>query len=310
MLVMVPLPEESIDQIRRIAPNITIHRLRREVPTYADVLPRADIIVGWPAVEDLPRALRLRWLQLAGAGANRYVDAVPPEVILTNASGVFGIPIAEHVLAMMLALTRAIPDAVRDACQARWSQQAERAEIFGATCGILGLGDIGLEVARRAKAFGMRVLAIKRQLAAKPDFIDELWDLSALDRVLGESDHLVNTLPGTPHTLRLLDADRISRMKRGACLYNVGRGSTLDEAALIAALHSGRLAGAGLDVFEHEPLPATNPLWRMRNVIITPHRAGQSPRQAERFGPIVVRNTDHFIHAEPLDNVVDRQWGY
>ncbi len=99
-------------------------------------------------------------------------------------------------------------------------------------------------------------------------------------------------------------------MKRGACLYNVGRGSTIDEAALIAALHTRHLAGAGLDVFEHEPLPATNPLWRMPNVIVTPHRSGQSPRHAERFGPILVRNVQHFVQGEPLENVADRHWGY
>ncbi len=143
--------------------------------------------------------------RLPGVGVNRYIDALPPHVTLTNASGVFGVPIAEHVMGMMLSLVRAIPESVLSAREARWSQNAQRVELFGQTCGLLGLGDIGTEVARRAKAFGMRVLAVKRQLTPKPDFVDELWDLSCLDRLLGESDHLVNTLPGTPHTRHLLN---------------------------------------------------------------------------------------------------------
>ncbi len=167
------------------------------------------------------------------AGDNRVVDLLPPEVMLTNASGVFGVPISEHVLALMLALTRQIPESVRAASGAHWSQTTGRIELFEATCGVIGLGDIGTEVARRAKAFGMRVLAMKRQIGQKPSFVDEIWDVSGLDRLLAESDHIVNCLPGTSHTHHLLDSRRIGLMKQGASFYNIGRGSTVDEAGLI-----------------------------------------------------------------------------
>ena len=287
MLILADLPGDAIERIRAAAAPLCVERVRRGEPSFAEFLPRAEVIVGgiWP--DDVERAQGLRWLQLGSAGANRIVDMLPGHVILTNASGVFGVPIAEHVLAMMLALTRQIPESVRAAGEARWSQPGGRVELYGATCGIIGLGDIGTEVARRAKAFGMRVLAIKRQPSDKPAFVDELWDVSGLDRLLGESDHIANCLPGTDHTGHLLDGRRIGLMKPGAYFYNIGRGSTVDEAALIAALQSGQLAGAGLDVFEQEPLPPASPLWRMENVLITPHRSGQSPRNSERLATIV-----------------------
>jgi phosphoglycerate dehydrogenase-like enzyme len=310
MLILSDLPGEAIERIGEVAAPLRVQRVRRDEPAYVELLPRAEVIVGglWP--EDVGGATSLRWLQIGSAGANRILDLLPAHVILTNASGVFGIPIAEHVLAMMLALVRQIPQSVLAANQARWSQQVGRVELYGTTCGIIGLGDIGTEVARRAKAFGMRVLAVKRQASVRPDFVDELRDITGLDRLLAESDHIVNCLPGTAHTFHLLDAGRIGLMKRGARLYNIGRGNTLDEAALVAALESGRLAGAGLDVFEQEPLPADSPLWRMANVIVTPHRSGQSPCNGQRLAEIVLRNAGHYARGEPLENVVDRHWGY
>jgi phosphoglycerate dehydrogenase-like enzyme len=310
MLILSDLPGEAIERIGEVAAPLRVQRVRRDEPAYVELLPRAEVIVGglWP--EDVGRATDLRWLQISSAGANRILDLLPAHVILTNASGVFGVPIAEHVLAMMLALVRQIPQSVLAASQARWSQQAGRVELHGATCGIIGLGDIGTEVARRAKAFGMRVLAVKRQVSVRPDFVDELTDVTGLDGLLAESDHVVNCLPGTSHTHHVLDARRIGLMKRGSRFYNIGRGNTLDEAALIAALKSGHLAGAGLDVFEQEPLPADSPLWRMANVIVTPHRSGQSPCNSQRLAEIVLRNAGHYARGEPLENVVDRHWGY
>lgn len=310
MLILADLPGEAIERIRAAAAPLSVQRVRREDPSFAQLLPRAEVIVGgiWP--EDVARAASLRWLQLGSAGANRIVDLLPSHVTLTNASGVFGVPIAEHVMAMMLALARQIPESVRAAGEARWSQPGGRVELYGATCGILGLGDIGTEVARRAKAFGMRVLAIRRQALDRPAFVDALWDVSGLDRLLGESDHVVNCLPGTPHTRHLLDSRRIGLMRRGAYFYNIGRGSTVDEAALVAALQAGQLAGAGLDVFEQEPLPAVSPLWAMPNVLVTPHRSGQSPRNSQRLAEIVLRNVSRYVRREPLENLVDRHWGY
>lgn len=313
MLVLFPLPTEAIRRMQELAPDMRIDQLQRADPGYDDALAQAHIIVGWPPIKDLGKAVSLRWLQIASAGANRYVEAVPPQVTLTNASGVFGIPIAEHVFAMMLCLTRGIPTALRAAGDHVWEPEATRKtldELHGSICGVVGLGDIGTEVAKRAHAFGMRVMAVKRSVGGKPPFVDELADIGGLDRLLGVADHVVITLPGTPHTRHLIDARRLSLMKPGAYIYNVGRGSVIDEDALIKHLRDGRIAGAGLDVFEREPLPADSPLWDMPNVIVTAHRAGSTPRHGERLAEIVLRNLAHYLAEEPLQNVVDRELGY
>ncbi len=310
VLVLTGLSEEVIQRMHQVAEGFCVLRTGRQEAAYEQLLPKAEAVIGGLPVDDIPRARSLRWLQIGSAGANRHVDALPPHVKLTNASGVFGVPMAEHVLAMMLALTRQIPEAVRAAGEARWRQEVERMELFGATCGIVGLGDVGTEVARRAKALGMRVLAVRRRATEKPPFVDELYDVSGLDGLLAASDHVVDTLPGTVHTRHLIDARRVGLIKRGAYFYNVGRGSTVDEAALTEALRSGQLAGAGLDVFETEPLAAKSPLWKLPNVIVTPHRSAGSARYMERLSEIVLDNLQRYAAGRPLRNVVDREWGY
>jgi phosphoglycerate dehydrogenase-like enzyme len=310
MLVQISMPQEQIRQIQALAPQMRIDQLKRSDARYYEALREAHIVVGWPRVEDLPQAGNLRWLQIAGAGANRYVDVLPSHVILTNASGVFGIPIAEHVFAMMLAFTRGIPQALDAAKRSAWLGYMTLGELFGSTCGIVGLGDIGTEVARRAKAFGMRVIAVKRTLGTKPECVDELRDASALDWLLESSDHVVVTLPGTVHTTNMIDAGRLSLMRPGSYIYNIGRGSVIDESALIQALREGRPAGAGLDVFADEPLPVESDLWRLPNVIITPHVAGSTPQHGARLAQIVMRNLPRFLAGQPLENLVDRYWGY
>lgn len=310
MLVLFDLPDESLQRMKATAPGLVIQRMDTKDPLYTEALTQADIVVGWPPAQDLPKATRLRWLQIASAGANRYIEVLPPHVALTNASGVFGIPIAEHVFAMMLALVRGIADNVRTAGEPRWHRGPTLRELCGTTCLVLGLGDIGTEVARRAKAFGMRVLAVKRRVTAKPAFVDELWDVSGLDCLLKKSDHVVVTLPGTGHTYHMIDERRLALMKPGSFIYNVGRGSVIDEQAMTAALQSGHLGGAGLDVFEKEPLPLDSPLWKMPNVIVSPHRSGNTVRHGERLAEIVMSNLPRFLAGKPLENLVDRYWGY
>jgi phosphoglycerate dehydrogenase-like enzyme len=310
MLVQIKIPEEQMRQIQALAPLMRIDCLKRSDAGYFESLQEAQIIVGWPPVEDLQQAKHLRWLQLPSAGANRYVDFLPPQVQLTNASGVFGIPIAEHVFAMMLAFTRGIPKALDAARRNEWLGFMNLGELYGSTCGIIGLGDIGTEVALRAKAFGMHVIAVKRNSGTKPEFVDELRDAAGLDWLLASSDHVVVTLPGTPHTKDLIDAHRLSLMRSSAYIYNIGRGSVIEESALVRALQEGRLAGAGLDVFADEPLPTESELWRMPNVIITPHVAGSTPHHGARLAQIVMRNLPRFLANQPLENLVDRYWGY
>jgi phosphoglycerate dehydrogenase-like enzyme len=279
-------------------------------PAFTEAYPHAHVFVGWPDLATLAQARALQWIALPSAGADRFAESVPESILLTDASGTFGIPIAEHILAMMLAFVREIPRAVRKQETREWHQGAHAQELSAATCAVIGLGDIGRETARRAKAFGMRVIATKRTPAEPPPYVDELFLHDQLDAVLAQADHVVVTLPGTRHTRHTLDARRLALMKPSAYVYNVGRGSTLDQAALIAALQAKRLAGAGLDVFDPEPLPADSPLWAMDNVIISPHRSGQSPHNAQRFADILLRNFACFLQGEPLHNLVDRQWCY
>ncbi len=310
LLDLFGLPEVLCRRLEALDATLRIVHGKHRERAVDEELPRAQIIVGWPAKADLDRATGLRWLQLPSAGADGYAGKMPGGVILTNARGVFGVPIAEHVLAMMFALAIRLPEMVRSQEQKRWHRPENRRELLGATCMIIGLGDIGSEVAKRARAMGMHVIGVKRTVSAMPSYVDELATLGALDSLLPRADHVVLALPGTVHTRYIISAERIGLMMPGACVYNVGRGSAIDQQAMIEALLAGRLGGAGLDVFDPEPLPADSPLWAMPNVIVTPHVSGHSPYHARRFGELMERNFRHLIAGEALVNQVDPQWGY
>ena len=175
------------------------------------------------------------------------------------------------------------------------------------TLGVVGLGQIGAEVARRGLAFGMRVVAVDPAQTEAPPGVAHLWRPDRLTDLLAESDFVVVAAPHTPETVKLFRRAELRRMKRTAYLINIGRGAIVDLADLTAALQAGEIAGAGLDVFETEPLPPAHPLWRLPNVIVTPHVAGASPRIAERHLGVVVDNVRRFVRGEPLRNVVDKR---
>lgn len=310
ILILVPLEADVVQSVKGLASDGSVHRVEPGTPEYDSLLGRAEIICGWPGVESLDRATNLKWLQLASAGADRYVDKLAPDVLLTNASGTYGICIAEHVLAMMLALTRGVHWMVRAQIAHVWKREFRGFEVFGQTMGIIGLGDIGTQTARRAKALGMTVLANRRSPGQKPDFVDELHGPDGLHDILGRSDHVVVTVPGGAKRRDLIGRDEIAAMKDGAYFYNVGRGTTVDEPALIEALQSGKLSGAGLDVFRNEPLEPESPLWRMENVILSPHEAGATQRQWQRIGEIFLDNLRRYLAGDELRNLVDRGQGY
>lgn len=279
----------------------------------ASALEEADIVVGWPGEEQLERAKKVKWIHLGSAGADAAVRSrIVRErgIAVTNSSGVFGIPIAEHVFGLMLALSRKLHEAIDSQREGVWRRPEGPGELYGKTAGILGLGDIGNEVAKRAKAFGMRTIAARRRAGQKPPWVDKLYGEDGIDRVVGESDFLVLCLPGTNSTRRVLSRERIGSMKPGSFIINIGRGSLIDEGALIEALSSGRIQGAGLDVFETEPLPADSPLWGMKNVIISPHYAGLNPHHADRSIAIFCRNLEQYLKGEPMETQVDLEEGY
>ncbi len=310
MLVVIPTPDGFDARAKSIAPEIEIVHSRPGDGGYEEALMASSIVLGRPPVDDVGRSRATEWLQLSSAGANQYVGKIPEHVTLTTASGVYGIPAAEHALAMMLAHARSIPKHVRDQSGRRWSRDGTHRELHGSTCGVLGLGDIGTAVARRARAFGMRILAVRRNPGDKPEWIEKLFPPDRTDEMLAQCDYVVNTLPATGATRKMIDGRRLKTMKQGSFLCNVGRGSTVDETALVEALHEGRLSGAGLDVFEEEPLSVESPLWEMENVIITPHVGGSSPREDERVADLFFENLERFVRGEELINRVDPGLGY
>lgn len=271
----------------------------------------AEVIVGFrPLREAALRAAALRWVHSTGAGVeNLCRDVAGTDIIVTN-SHVHGDVISEHVMAFVLAHGRRLPAAMARQAEGRWTRDGAVGTVLrGRTMGILGLGTIGTELARRAAAFGMRVWGVRRSGAAVPG-VDRVVGPQAIDEVLRVADVLAITLPLTPETRGLVAARELALLPRGAFVVNVGRGGLVDEAALAAAIQSGHLAGAGLDVFEQEPLPPTSPLWHLPGVIITPHVGGSSPGFLERAVPFFCENLRRYIAGEPLLNRVDVARGY
>lgn len=309
------LPDACAEQIRAASDRIVL-----TVPTskadFADALGDAEVVFGSPlSADELPAADKLKWIQLASAGADNVLtpEFVRTDVVLTTAAGIHRIQISEHVLAMMLMFARRIHEYAAAQVQAKWNTEiaGRMDELFEKTLGIVGLGNIGREVARKAKVFGMRVIATRRHAdqAAAPD-VDELLQPAQLDALLERSDYVVLAVPLTAATAKLIGTRELELMKPTAFLVNIARGAVVDEAALVDALRQGKIAGAGLDTFETEPLPEDSPLWRMPNAIITPHRAGTTPRYWQRATALFCENLNRYIEGKPLRNLVSRDDGY
>jgi phosphoglycerate dehydrogenase-like enzyme len=283
----------------------------------------AAVLLSLDAVRPLSAALgrggggRLRWVHWGPAGADGLLT---PEVlaaagvVLTASKGPLGAAIAEHALALLLALDRQLPAHLRNQAAARWAPlPAVRPPVLGLagrTIAILGVGAIGGQLARMCRAgLGMRVLGVTRTSRGCPD-VDRYVAPADLHGALAEADAVALALPATAATERLLDAAALAAMKPTAYLVNVARGAVVDEAALVAALRAGRLAGAGLDVFATEPLPPDHPLWTLPNVIVTPHTANRDAGVAQRFTDFIRDNIRRFGEGEPLLGQIDRLAGY
>ncbi len=271
----------------------------------------------------------MRWIQLHSAGAEHVLDnpVADSNVAVTTSSGIHATPIAEYVLASMLAHRWRV--ALWTHCQreskwpkGRWDLYA-RPELLGATLGIVGYGSIGREVGRLGQAFGMRVLALRRgdgrldrghSIAGTGDpegvIPERFYPPEALHSMLAECDYVVVALPLTPATTHYIGEAELRAMKPSTYLVNVARGAILDEAALVRALRDGWISGAGLDVFEQEPLPADSPLWEMENALISPHVAGFTPRYDERAVALFAENLARYLAGQPLLNQVDMSRGY
>ncbi len=285
------------------------------------VIGEAEIVVSGNVSQDLLEAApHLRWIAFWSAGMDGKVSEPlqARNLKLTNASGVHGPNIAEHVLGFMLMFTRELHVHLRSQIEGVWSrsgnaQRRAASELGGQTLGIVGLGRIGEALAVRARACEMRIVATKRDPKARYEASvvpDALYSPEDLPRLLAESDHVCIALPYTHETHHLFDAAMLAHMKPTAYLYNIGRGKIVDENALIDALREGRIAGAGLDVFETEPLPADSALWKMENVILTPHVSGATPHYFTRFAALFTDNLRRYLRDQPLHNLYDAERGY
>lgn len=312
------LPGEFVDRLRAAFPSVRFTAPATQAEADA-LLPDADIVFGWAVrAANFERASKLKWIQVsaAGIGGLLFPAMVESDIVITNGRGLHSASMAEHTLGVMLMFVRNLHLA-RDAQQrSEWAQDElfaggpEFRELPGTTMGLVGLGRVGTAIARSARALGVRVIAVRRHPQAEASPADEQWGPERLDELFGHADWLVLVPPLTPETRGLADARRIALMKPGAVLINLGRGALVDEPALIAALSDRRIAGASLDVTEHEPLPSDSPLWKMPNVILTPHISGLGPRYWERSVELFERNLRAWIAGRPLENLVDKRAGY
>lgn len=327
-----------------ISPPIDDQRLRRLHEITADKLEivnchdatqaraairDADGFFGKLTPELLANARQLRWVQSPTASLEHYLfpELIEHPCVLTNMRGLFSDVIADHVFGLVLCFARNLHTYIRRQLRAEWTPVGGESERSGfthgpatvseidrrhqhladCTLGVIGAGEIGREVLRRAAAFGMSLRAVDPVCRSVPGVLEQVWPTDRLNDLLAESEFVVIAAPHTPETAKLFRKPRFEAMKRSAVLINIGRGAIVDLADLTTALESGLIAGAGLDVFETEPLPADHPLWRMDNVILTPHVAGASPRIAERHLATLLENARRFAADETLVNVVDKQ---
>lgn len=318
MRTILCLPTLTKDQQERISRVAAGNRVLfdRKMLTEQDYR-EAEVVLGWTSQvkEALERGdSNIRWIQSPSSGVDHFPLQLLKEqgVLLTDASGVHANSVSESAMAMMLGFARGIAAAVRNQSEKIWDRAMPMAELGGKTLAIAGAGQIGSRLAQLAKAFGMRVIAVRRSGSPMAE-ADETLDAGRLNEALQQADYVVNILPLTQETRHLFDEERFAQMKNTAYFINVGRGKTVRTDHLVKALESGQIAGAGLDVFEEEPLPPDHPLWTMKNVILTPHNAGGlTPENKERTVQLFIANLELYLsgQAEAMKNLVDFQKQY
>lgn len=278
-----------------------------------DVL-ESEVIIGNVPPQMLKGNRKLRLLQLNSAGTDGFLEPglLSEDVWLANATGAYGLAISEHMLGMLLALMKKLHLYRDRQREHRWVDEGPVTSIEGSTTLVVGLGDIGGDFAKKVNALGSRVLAIRRNQAEKPECVDQLFQMNALEEILPQADIVALTLPGTPETKHVMDRERMALMKKGSFLLNVGRGTAVDTDALVDALRSGHLGGAGLDVTDPEPLPEDHPLWDLPNAFVTPHISGwyHLEETLERIVRISGRNLAAYFQGKEPENLVDRRTGY
>ena len=327
LLLAATVEPATIERLRALSPSLEIVDVSTDEAFDIDALadPALEVIVGRRAPADLTRVPALRWLQVGSTGVDHLADDPPwaRGIVVTNARGVFAVPIGEYVTGAILRINQPIARWATDQAAHQWPTEDEPVAkvVRGRTAVLVGYGSIGREVARQLAALGLRILAVKPRPTLLSDAAyrvagtgdpdgsipERIVGVEALADVAGEADYLVLTLPLTAESRHLINSTVLAALPATAWLINVSRGALVDEAALLDALRSGRLGGAVLDVFGEEPLPPDSPLWDAPNVTISPHVSGATLQFRD---DLVVENVRRYLAGEPLLNRVDPDRGY
>ncbi len=307
------LSENQQAQIRAARPDIELSVA--EAKDCEPFLPDTEVLLAFGQTDlapILPAAPKVRWVHALTAGVDQWLtlDAIrQSDVLLTNSRGIHGIPIAEHVLGMMLCHSRCLLTAHDNQQRQKWAALKGIDELCGKTAAIIGLGSVGSEIARHLKAMDMRVIGVKKTKTQEP-FVDALYENGDLSEALSTADFVIVTLPLIPETIDLFSLPLFRKMKPTAGFINVARGPIINEADLVRALEEKAIGWAALDVFQKEPLPGDSPLWTAPNLMITPHHAASSPRYMERAIALFIENLRHYPRTETMKNIIDKKRGY
>lgn len=331
VLVCMDFSDEHLETLRAVSDKLNITRLFPDVPTsaYHDAEVLYTLRHFPESAEESPH---LKWIQLHYAGLDGVISrpiAQETDIEITSASGIHAVPIAEYCMSLLLAWEYQLPLAIEHQKQALWVEKPHHVyrpqTLRGQTLGIVGYGSIARELARLAAQFGMNVLATKRNLLGSleddgyieagtgdpsGEIPERIYPTEALNLMVKACDYLVVTAPLTPETHHMINAEVIANMKPSAFIVNIARGAVIDEEALINALKHKKIAGAGLDVFEQEPLPADSPLWTLDNVILTPHVSGNNTHYHDRAVALFAENLRRYVDHQPLLNRLNRELGY
>lgn len=313
ILVMLPVTEEHKRLFCEAAPDSLIEFTKPKL-IQKEQVDQANIIIGNVSPELIRGTQNLQWLQLNSAGTDGYLEegVLPDKALLTNATGAYGLAISEYMIGTLLLMMKKLDRYLVNQADRQWKDEGTVASIYKSRILVVGMGDIGSDFAKKVHAMGASVVGVTRTSKSCPDYAEKMITLDQIDEEIGLADVVVSSLPGSSSTYQLFDCKMFAKMKKGCFFVNVGRGNAVNSMDLIEALETEQLSGAALDVTDPEPLPSEHPLWKAKNVVITPHVSGffHLPETFERVVQISVENLKRFEVGEDLRNIVDFQTGY